>query len=140
MTVAIAGAVISITTAPTNARMASNDSMAEDRTAGQLADRQPVMEGGGHGRQEQQEREADRQQIAEPMDASEQVVETLAPRELKAMGGQRDQFPPLPAQDLNSAEGPPKSLLLQTIEAQGHEPFAPNRRLVDADGAKPEHS
>src|SRR5438105_15805898 len=74
------------------------------------------------------------------MDAAKQVVETLAPRELKAMGGQRDQFAPLPAKDLNTAERPPKSLLLQTIEAQRHEPFAPNRRLVDADGAKPEHS
>src|SRR5207248_882569 len=99
---------------------------------GELADRQSVMQGGGDGGQQQEGGEANRQQIREPVDAAEQVSKPLAQRQAKPMWGKGQQLPPLAAQDLDPAERPSESLLLQPVEAQWHQAFAPNGRFVDA--------
>src|SRR5207302_7501958 len=99
---------------------------------GELADRQPVMQGGGDGGQQQEGGEANRKQIREPVDAAEQVGKPLAQRQAKPMWGKGQQLPPLAAQDLDPAERPSESLLLQPVEAQWHQAFAPNGRFVDA--------
>ena len=111
----------------------------EDRT-GQLTDGKPVMDGGGDGGQQQEEGEADGQQVAEPVHAAEEVMEALAPGEVQPMSRKRQQLPPLPAQDLDAPERPAEPLLLQAIETQWHQAFAPDGWLEDTDGTEPKHA
>src|SRR5207248_9906369 len=89
----------------------------QDRPS-ELPDRQAVMQGGGDGGQEQEGRKANRQQVRKPVNAAEQVSEPLAQCQPKSMRGKRDEVPPLAAQNLDSAERPSESWLLQAVKTQ----------------------
>ena len=46
---------------------------------------------------------------------------------------QRDEIPPVGAQDLDASEGPAEALLLEPVEAERHHPDPPGAGIVDAD-------
>ena len=97
------------------------------------------MQGGGDGGQEQEGRKANRQQVRKPVNAAEQVREPLAQCQPKSMRGKRDEVPPLAAQNLDPAERPSESLLLQAVKTQRHQALAPDGRFVNADRPQAEH-
>ena len=111
----------------------------EDRP-GELADRQAVVQDGGDSGQEQEGGEANRQQVREPVNAPKQVGEPLADCQAKAMRANGNEVPPLTAQDLDPAECPSESLLLQTIKTQRHQAFPPDGRFVNANRPQAEHA
>ena len=97
---------------------------------GHASDRQLVVHRGGRGRRQQEKREARHQNVAEPLHVAEEIVDALGYRQALAVAG-HEHSTPVKSQDLHASQRPAKALLLEPVEAQGHQTVAKSFWNVD---------
>ena len=90
-----------------------------------------MLEERGGSRDQEKDCEDGDQQIAEPLDAAEEVVNPLGCGQPQPVPGERQHLAPVHAQDLDAAQRPAETLLLQPVERQRHQSLAVGRRHVD---------
>ena len=103
---------------------------------GQLPHRQTVVQPDRHRGEQQEHGEGGGEQLAEPLQRAEQIVDALRGGEPHPVLREWHQLAPVLAEDLDAAERPAEALPLQPVEAQRHQPRA--LRLGDVDAAEAE--